>query len=214
MGADECTPGEGGELPLAAEGCRGERRGGRPNRVFVLEAAARLFAEHGFDGVSMDDIAAVTGVGKGTLHRGFRDKSALVFSILDERERQLRAAVLGGPPPLGPGAPAGERLVALLHALVEQLEGNEEMLLIAENSALGARYRSGAYAAWRRHVSGLLREARPELDSDWHADALLAPLAAELYRHQREELGGTPARTKDGLERIARALLGSGPSPR
>ncbi len=178
----------------------------------MLEAAARLFAEQGVDGVSMDDIAAATRIGKGTLYRGFRDKSALVVAILEERDRQLRDAVMGGPPPLGLGAPAGERLVAFLHALADRLEGSAELLVTAENSTVGARYRSGAHAAWRLHVCRLLHEARPELDADWHADALLAPLAADLYRHQREELGLTPERTKDGLERVARALLG-GPSP-
>jgi AcrR family transcriptional regulator len=55
----------------------------------------------------MDAVAAEAGVGKGTLFRRFGDRAGLAVALLDERERDLQAAVLSGPPPLGPGAPPG-----------------------------------------------------------------------------------------------------------
>jgi len=187
------------------------RRRGRSdaarNRQRVLDAAGRLFAERGVNCVRMDDVAAAAGVGKGTLYRAFGDKSTLVFTLLDERERGLQDAILRGPPPLGPGVGPRERLEAFLHALVDMLGRQLEMILVGENSTVGARYRIGAYAAWRQHVAVLLREARPELDADWHAEALLAPLAADLYRHQTQELGFPPERIKEGLSETVRALL-------
>src|SRR5215469_18354763 len=74
------------------------------NRAAILAAAALLFAEHGVAEVSMDQVAAAAGVGKGTLFRRFGDKAGLAAALLDEREAELQEAILRGPPPLGPGA--------------------------------------------------------------------------------------------------------------
>jgi TetR/AcrR family transcriptional repressor of mexJK operon len=54
---------------------------GRPKdlgkRAAILEAAKRLFVEQGYDGVSMDQIAAAAGVSKLTVYSHFGDKDAL-----------------------------------------------------------------------------------------------------------------------------------------
>jgi len=197
-----------GALPLAP--IRRERRDAARNRQLVLEAAERLFAERGVDCVRMEDVATEAGVGKGTLYRAFGDKSTLVFTLLDEHERDFQDAILRGPPPLGPGVDPRERLEAFLHALIDLVGRHLNMLLVGENSPPGARYRVGAYAAWRLHVAVLLRQARPDLDAEWHAEALLAPLAADLYRHQTEELGFPPERIKAGLSETVRVLLATG----
>src|SRR6516162_974624 len=84
---------------------RPERRDKTRNRAKVLAAAADLFATHGVESTTIDDIATRAGVGVGTIYRGFGDKGGLVAAILDERERELQDRLLSGPPPLGPGAP-------------------------------------------------------------------------------------------------------------
>src|SRR5688572_17324470 len=54
---------------------------GRPKdlekRAAILDAAKRLFPVHGFDGISMDAIAAEAGVSKLTVYSHFKDKGAL-----------------------------------------------------------------------------------------------------------------------------------------
>lgn len=54
---------------------------GRPKdlgkRAAILDAAKRMFVEHGYDGVSMDQIAAEAGVSKLTVYSHFGDKEAL-----------------------------------------------------------------------------------------------------------------------------------------
>ena len=54
---------------------------GRPKdlgkRAAILEAAKRLFSDQGFDGASMDQIAAEAGVSKLTVYSHFGDKEAL-----------------------------------------------------------------------------------------------------------------------------------------
>jgi AcrR family transcriptional regulator len=92
------------EVPLRADAAR--------NRDKVLAAAERLFAENAPDCVTMDAVAAEAGVGKGTLFRGFGDRSGLVLALLTEHERRLQEDIIRGPAPLGPGAPPVERLIA------------------------------------------------------------------------------------------------------
>lgn len=54
---------------------------GRPKdmekRAAIFAAAKRLFLHHGFDGVSMDQIATEAGVSKLTVYSHFKDKEAL-----------------------------------------------------------------------------------------------------------------------------------------
>ena len=144
---------------------RPERADAARNRSRILAAAAGLFARHGVDGVSMDQIARAAGVGKGTLFRRFGDRSGLAVALLDERERRFQQAVLSGPPPLGPGAPAGDRLVAFLGAYQRFLDDNLDLVHLSETARPGARYQIGAYHFCHHHVALLLAEARPGVDA-------------------------------------------------
>ena len=156
-----------------------ERADAARNRRRVLDAAAALFAERGVGAVSMDEVAAAAGVGKGTVFRRFGDKSGLAVALLDERERELQEGVLSGPPPLGPGAPPRERLRAFLDAYLDYCLGHLELVRLSETATPGARYRIGSYRFWHRHVQVLLSEAGVP-DAGALAHALLAPLAADL----------------------------------
>jgi len=182
--------------------------------VRVLAAAAELFAREGVEAVDVRDIAHAAGVGIGTIYRRFGDKGSLVAALLGDRERDLQDRLLSGPPPLGPGAPPRERLAAFLHALADLTEENLPMLLASEGSASGARYRIGAYNAWRLHAAMLLEQAAPDLDAAWFADLLLAPLDAARYRHQRRELGVRRERVAANLtEAVDRVVAGAGRAP-
>jgi AcrR family transcriptional regulator len=164
-------------LPLV-EGTPRERADAARNRVKVLAAAEDLFARHGPECVSMEAIAAAAGVGKGTLFRRFGDRAGLAQALLDERERRLQEDMIRGEPPLGPGAPARERLIAFGRAVLAQTDDYRAILMTA--SVGGARYRHPVYAVWHTHVAMLLREADPELDAEPLADLLLAGLSPEL----------------------------------
>ncbi len=67
------------------------RRAGR--RTEILEAAAALFAERGFHGVSIDDLGAELGVSGPALYRYFESKDAILAEMLvDISERLLAGA--------------------------------------------------------------------------------------------------------------------------
>ena len=178
------------ELPVVGGGVVRERADAARNRIRVLAAAEALFAERGVPAVTMDDVAAKAGVGKGTLYRRFGDKGRLAMALLDERERELQERLLSGPPPLGPGAPAADRVSAFIKAYLGFLERQLDLVLLSETATSGARFRTGAHALWRRHLHHLLTEAGAA-DAEIGADTLLAALSAEQVRHwlRDRELG-------------------------
>ena len=51
-------------------------------RQAITEAATRLFLDQGFDGTSMDEIAAAAGVSKQTVYKQFTDKRQLLYDIV------------------------------------------------------------------------------------------------------------------------------------
>jgi AcrR family transcriptional regulator len=182
-----------------------ERADAARNRRRILDAAERLFHEHGVAAVSMDQIAQTAKVGKGTLFRRFGDKAGLAVALLDSRERELQAAILSGPPPLGPGAKPGERLTAFLASYADFLDKHLDLVHMSETARAGARYRIGAYRLWHRHVQLLIEQARPDLDADFLAHALLAPLAADQRMALRSEVG--LERVRAGLTVLASAII-------
>jgi AcrR family transcriptional regulator len=192
------------ELPLAQPSPPRERADAARNRARVLAAAQRLFSEHGGREVTMEQIAAAAGVGKGTLYRRYPDVASIAQALLDEHERAVQDGLLRGPPPLGPGAPAAERLAAFYRAMVDLLERHRHLALAGETGE--RRYRTGAYGAWALHVGALL-EAAGLGESPALVDALLAPLAPDVFVHQRDS-GLSARQIADGLSTLAHRALG------
>ena len=83
------------------------RRGrGRPRvddkRRRILDAALRTFAERGYHGTTVPEVAAAARVGTGTLYRYFDDKEQLVNEVYRDAKARLGAALLDGTPELEP----------------------------------------------------------------------------------------------------------------
>jgi len=57
---------------------------GRATRAHVIEVATRLFAEHGYDGTSVEAVQASSGVSRGSLYTTFPGKEALFLAVLEE----------------------------------------------------------------------------------------------------------------------------------
>jgi AcrR family transcriptional regulator len=187
-----------------------ERMDAARNRERILCAARRLFAERGASCVSMDEIAEQAGVGKGTLFRRFGSRAALAAAVLSENEAELQEGFIRGVPPLGPGAPARDRLVAFGCARLDLLDAHAELIAAAE--VAGAHLDSEPYAASRLHVSLLLREIDPGCDAEVLADALLASLSAGLFLYQRDARGVSLERLKSAWQAQAAGTLAGLPA--
>ncbi|MBF4160385.1 TetR/AcrR family transcriptional regulator [Nocardioides acrostichi] len=199
-------------LPLAGEPPR-ERADAARNRDALLCAARRLVAERGAADVTTEAVAEAAGVGKGTVFRRFGSREGLMAALLDTSEAAWQGEVLGGPPPLGPGAPPWERLEALGRTLVAKRLLHADLLRAAGRS--GARSLA-AYSFTAMHVQHLLRELEVEGDLLFLTTALLAPLEIPvldaLVHHDRDI-----PRVADGwvdlARRITRRPFPGDPSP-
>jgi AcrR family transcriptional regulator len=189
-----------------------ERADARRNRERILCAAARLFAARGVEAVSMDDVAAEAGVGKGTLYRRFGDRTSLLRALIEEPERALQDALIRGLPPLGPGAPPDERLHAFGDGLLTLLERHAPYMRGAAKLNAVGRYTHPVYAFYRTHTILLLRGIRGDgPETEYLADAVLAMLNAEAFLFQRETLGRSLDEIRAGWHALADAVIAAKP---
>lgn len=93
----------------------------------ILDAAARLFAEKGFDNTSTSDIMSAVGIAKGTLYHHFKSKEDIMDSLIERQTTQIldRARKAAGDTSLS----VEERMIATISALhiedTDQTGGNE-----------------------------------------------------------------------------------------
>jgi AcrR family transcriptional regulator len=55
----------------------------------IIDAAARVLTEHGYDGASTNRIAATAGISSGSLYQYFPNKDAIVTAVLERFSDQL-----------------------------------------------------------------------------------------------------------------------------
>src|SRR6516164_4032266 len=106
---------------------RAERADAARNRRLLLATAREMLAEQEADKLTMDALAERAGLGKGTVFRRFRSRAGIFQALLDDDERAFQEQVLSGPPPLGPGAPALDRLIAYGRARTDFLIRHREI---------------------------------------------------------------------------------------
>jgi len=194
------------ELTVLQPSGRPERSDAARNRERILRAAEELFATRGVANTSMDDIAHCAKVGKGTLYRRFGDRGGLALALLNEREAEFQDRMLRGPAPLGPGAPAAERLLAFFAAQCDLLDGHLDLIVDFETGSAGSRYRAGFYGVYHRHVAILLAELAPAADAEALAHLLLAPFSGDLYLHLQRGARVPRERLLTAMEELVRGL--------
>ena len=152
-----------GRLPVGSACCR-ERADA------ILDAAAELLSAHGYRRVSIDDVAAGAGVGKGTIYLHWRTREALFWAVLQrESLRLLEQLIVDLAADPGLGLP--QRLISRLFV---ELAARPlvRALLMSDKEVLGALTADESVAAAQREMTGqpdylqLLRDQgllRPEL---------------------------------------------------
>ena len=99
-------------LVVPLEAPRVERADAVRNRLHLLATAREMLAEQGAAKLTMDGLAERACLGKGTVFRRFGTRAGIFQALLDDDERAFQQQVLSGSPPLGPGAPPADRLIA------------------------------------------------------------------------------------------------------
>ncbi|WP_228973628.1 TetR/AcrR family transcriptional regulator [Streptomyces sp. DH12] len=188
--------------PLRADAAR--------NRARLLEAAARLAAEHGAANVTMDAVACAADVGKGTVFRRFGDRAGLLLALLDHQEQRLQAAFMSGPAPLGPGAPPRERLHAFGPAVLRHEQDHLDLYLAAQ-PAPERRYLVPARVVRLTHLTLLLRQSGTDADVEPAAHTLLGSLDTSLVQHLLTRRGMSLERLEAGWHDLVSRLLPPAP---
>lgn len=102
---------------------------GRPKdlakRSAILEAAKTLFLRHGYDGSSMDAIAAEAGVSKLTVYNHFTDKETLFSAAVKAKCEAQIPDLLFELPPTAPIATVLCNIARAFHTLINSCESIE-----------------------------------------------------------------------------------------
>ncbi len=195
--APEPTP-----LPMLGE--RRERADAAANRRRILAAARKLLAEKGVEGLTMQAVASAAGVGKGTVFHRFGDRDGLTGALIDEYMREFQESFLRGPPPLGPGAPAEERLEAFIAEFVHLQVDHLDAALAAEGAP--AEELAPAYTVLLMHLASLIAEIDPRLDSRILAAYLLSALAPPVLHRIHDHGGIDVARLQRAAVQLVRGI--------
>ncbi|WP_442544375.1 TetR/AcrR family transcriptional regulator [Arthrobacter sp. KN11-1C] len=165
--------------PGSPFGTQPERSDAARNRERLLRAARDLVAEHGVDAVTMNMLACRADVGKGTVFRRFGSRAGLMMTLLSDAEAEFQREFIFGPPPLGPGAPPCERLIAFGEARIKYVEEYGELARAAAEHSPQNRHDAPPVVLWHRHIEMLLREAGLDRDPWLMALSLGATLDPE-----------------------------------
>lgn len=185
-----------------------ERSDAARNRRAILDATDALLSASGSEHVSIEEIAAAAGVGKGTIFHRFGSRAELMRELVRERALTLRDAVTDGEPPLGPGAPAPERLLAYFDAMFRLIVDNVELMIAYDNSTSEAQ-EDEINVFWARHIAVLLTEARPDVDAPVLGRLLLGALNPDVVlQHIR---AGQTDRLAQAVRHLVASVVGEPP---
>ncbi|MFE1029380.1 TetR/AcrR family transcriptional regulator [Streptomyces sp. NPDC058818] len=192
---------------------RKPRKDAARNRAAVLAAADTLFVRcERPDDVTMADVAAAAGVGKGTLFRAFGDRTGLIKALYEARLEPIEEAVTTGPPPLGPGAPPSQRVPAVLDALLCFKLDNRRLALALEGAGGDSPYGAAHYGRWHTLLRTMLEQVPGLADGDFAAHALLAAVRADLVEHLAGPEGVPRERMRARLADFTGQVLGATPT--
>ncbi len=119
-------------------------------RARLVDAAERAFIRNGFEGASVEQIAAEAGFSRGAFYSNFDDKDALFLAVLNRRQREMGRAV----EEIFRSHPdAAERLRAARDWYVKQWRQKEWFTLRTELQLRALRDRTV-----RARLAGLLRQ--------------------------------------------------------
>jgi AcrR family transcriptional regulator len=155
------------------------RRPGRPRseqaEQAIIEATLDLFAERGFEGVCVEEVAARAGVGKATIYRRWSGKEELLLAAL---------GTLKSPYPQPKGVSVRDDLVAMLEVMcadkADLRKSRRYALLLGEGEKyprLMARYKETVVEPRREELRSVIRRGIETGEVRADADVEVAVLA-------------------------------------
>ena len=152
-------------------------------RKRLLQSAAKLFAEKGFDATSVDDVAEAAGFSKGALYYNFASKDDLFEALVEE---SIAGMIAGLETALAGARTIEDKLAAMQRVLTEEERhsGGQQLELEVITQALRDRKLrrtvGKAYTRMRDAIASLIEQqyaeagATPPLPPDQLAIAIVA----------------------------------------
>jgi AcrR family transcriptional regulator len=177
----------------------------------LAAVALELFAERGFDAVTVNDIADRADVDPSTFYRHFGSKEAVIFSDLGDWTGQLRDAVRAQPAELSLLEAMRMGIKNLATLLMVDMDNERHRAELTESSpsvrAQGLAVREAlinevALAIAERMVVDPARDSRPYLL------AASCILAANWYRNDVVQTGDGPSSADEAVDRIMDLVRG------
>jgi len=168
---------------------------GRPRKPetdqAILGAALDLFSEAGYEGMSVEAVAARAGVGKATIYRRWSSKDDLIIAAIQDVFIEIDGSLTGE---------FRRDLVTMIGAAINFMQGSAAGMVfprmageVAEGTMLGQRYVEMVLGPRRQLVRAMLQsgidrgELRSDLGAELMADMLMGPI---ILRKILRELGG------------------------
>lgn len=136
-------------------------RGGRPrvtNKTAIGAVGLRLFAEHGYDTVTMADIAEVCGIGRSTLLRYFDTKADILWDRSDDEVTALAEKLHTAPKTSDAVTVLCTELPAMLIYADSEMDLLRTQVRILSESVDGGPLGSARFRPWESVVVGFITE--------------------------------------------------------
>ena len=155
-------------------------------KIRIIEAAARVFAQKGYAGAAVADIAVKAEIGKGTIYAYFDSKEDLFFAVFEWFTLQTGAAAKGSISHLE--GSASQRLEALSESIMSMWDEIKDAFILtiefwaaSSSSQMRERFKDAfrrLYEEFRAIVVTLIRDGieRGEFRSEVDAESVAAAL--------------------------------------
>ena len=179
----------------------------RSRREEILEAASRLFRQHGYHGVGIDEIGEAAGIAGPTVYGNYAGKADILVDAID---RAISTVEVLTNQALDQAGSAREALRLFAGLFAETVMSNLDIVVVAgrETGALPEADRARvarAQADFRQRWAAVLGELRPDLTQP-EARALLAASFAAVEDVAVERRAGEPS-TESVADLMLRFLL-------
>jgi AcrR family transcriptional regulator len=180
------------------------RERGKRRVASLVEAAVSLFAEKGYDAVTMTEVASRAGAPIGSLYQFFPSKETLADAVLDRFGERIDEAFEGIE-----GRTTSFTIPELADALLGLLDRFHEERAAA-TALIESRQETSAHAAelrlsLRRHVARILRARIPEL-SPKRAE-IIALMVVQLMKAASAQRAEKDVATRDVLLKELKHIL-------
>ena len=177
----------------------------------ILNTARTLFQEHGFDQISMYQIAKTAEIGQGSLYRRYADKGEICSELLRNNSEQILNELEEDVKNHKADTPALGLLIDIIRKTVDFIDERVDLLLQIKSEFMGKRQLTQYEHPFFRRLNAILTDLLTQavtsgevrgIDPHFTASALLSVLSPDFYLYQQKYHGATKEVILQGITRI------------